>query len=180
MGLQLIFVLETNAGCRSDWIYIKSTLERFCSTQLSKVKLSEVYMDGKKKYKGSRINTKIKQLKSQYSVACSNNESKVIFCFDLDDYDKCKEEADFVEETCLYCQKNSFYYVWFCKDIEEVYLKKRISDKEKKKESEKFKRKKLIHSIEKKELMQATQKSKYKRGTSNLLSVLEEVGLSIS
>ncbi len=31
MGLQLIFVVETNKKCRSDWIYIKSALEKFYS-----------------------------------------------------------------------------------------------------------------------------------------------------
>ena len=29
MGLQLIFVVETNKTCKSDWIYIKDTVERF-------------------------------------------------------------------------------------------------------------------------------------------------------
>ena len=27
MGMQLIFVLETNKKCKSDWIYIKDTIE---------------------------------------------------------------------------------------------------------------------------------------------------------
>ncbi len=29
MGLQLIFVVETNKKCKSDWIYMKDTVERF-------------------------------------------------------------------------------------------------------------------------------------------------------
>ena len=29
MGLQLIFVVETNKKCKSDWIYIKETIDRF-------------------------------------------------------------------------------------------------------------------------------------------------------
>ena len=29
MGVQLIFVVETNKKCNSDWIYIKETIEHF-------------------------------------------------------------------------------------------------------------------------------------------------------
>ena len=29
MGPQLIFVVETNKKCNSDWIYIKDTVEHF-------------------------------------------------------------------------------------------------------------------------------------------------------
>lgn len=29
MGLQLIFCVETNKKCKSDYIYIKSTIDRF-------------------------------------------------------------------------------------------------------------------------------------------------------
>lgn len=29
MGLQLIFAVETNKTCKSDWIYIKDTISRF-------------------------------------------------------------------------------------------------------------------------------------------------------
>ena len=29
MGVQFIFVVETNKGCKSDWIYIKETINYF-------------------------------------------------------------------------------------------------------------------------------------------------------
>ena len=51
MGLQLIFVVETNKKCNSDWIYIKDTIEHFYQYERTQVKLSVVYMDGKGKYK---------------------------------------------------------------------------------------------------------------------------------
>ena len=31
MSLQLIFVVETNKTCKSDWIYIKDTIDYFLS-----------------------------------------------------------------------------------------------------------------------------------------------------
>ena len=51
MGLQLIFVVETNKKCNSDWIYIKDTIEHFYDYERTEVKLRPVYMDGKGKYK---------------------------------------------------------------------------------------------------------------------------------
>ena len=43
MGVQFIFVVETNKGCKSDWIYIKETINHFYNYD-NNVKLSEVYM----------------------------------------------------------------------------------------------------------------------------------------
>ena len=43
MGLQLIFVVETNKKCNSDWIYIKDTVEHFYEYDRTQVKLSPVY-----------------------------------------------------------------------------------------------------------------------------------------
>ena len=48
MAQQLIFVLETNRKCNSDWLYIKEAIEHFYS--IENVKLSPVYLDGKTKY----------------------------------------------------------------------------------------------------------------------------------
>ena len=85
MGLQLIFVVETNKKCKSDWIYIKDTIDRFYQYDQSQVKFSPVYMDGKGKYKNKE--KEISSLISQYATGNKKNQSKVIFCFDCDDYD---------------------------------------------------------------------------------------------
>ena len=50
MGLQLIFVVETDSKCKSDWIYIKDTLEWFYDFDRAHTKLSPVFMAGKNKY----------------------------------------------------------------------------------------------------------------------------------
>ena len=51
MGLQLIFAVETNRKCKSDWIYIRDTIDRFYEYENTRIKLTPVYMDGKGKYK---------------------------------------------------------------------------------------------------------------------------------
>ena len=50
MGVQLIFVVETNKKCGSDWIYIKETIEQFYTYERTQLKFTPIYMDGKGKY----------------------------------------------------------------------------------------------------------------------------------
>ena len=44
MGMQLIFVLETNKKCKSDWIYIKDTIEYFYNIDANNIKFTQVYI----------------------------------------------------------------------------------------------------------------------------------------
>jgi len=92
MGLQLIFVVEANKKSKTDWIYIKETIDRFYKYDVAHLKLSAVYMEGKNKYlaKEKEVNLLI----SQYSVASANNVTKVIYCFDCDDYDSNPVDKD--------------------------------------------------------------------------------------
>ena len=146
MGMQLIFVLETNKKCKSDWIYIKDTIEYFYNIDANNIKFTQVYMDGKGNFKNKQkeINKNI----DQYAKGASNGNSKVICCLDSDDYE----------------------LIWFCKDIERVYLRKKVVKDEKKKEAGKFKANKTIRNIDAKNLVA----SKYKDGTSNILNILDK------
>ena len=97
MGMQLIFVLETNKKCKSDWIYIKDTIEYFYNIDVNNIKLTQVYMDGKGnlKNKQKEINKNI----DQYAKGASNGSSKVIYCLDSDDYDINMEAIKFLKEA---------------------------------------------------------------------------------
>lgn len=167
MGLQLIFVVETNAKCKSDWIYIKDTLEHFYHLDAAHTKLTPIYMDGKGRYRNKE--REIKSCISQYACTNKENESKVIYCFDCDEYDTKREDAEFLKEIQKYCKENNYDFVWFCKDIEQVYLGKKVSNSQKKKESASFKAKKLISKVDVKSLS-ATD---YKLNRSNIMTVLD-------
>lgn len=99
MGLQLIFAVETNKKCNSDWIYIKDTIEHFYSYERTQVKFSVVYMDGKGNYSSKKKEKEIKSLVSQYSSTSNTNRSSVIYCFDCDDYDSKMDNLKFLEEA---------------------------------------------------------------------------------
>ena len=104
-----------------------------------------------------------------------NNESKVIYCFDCDEYDRKPEDADFLKSARKFCEDRGYEFVWFCKDIENVYIGQRIDDSQKKKEAANFKARKLICKVIEKNLSQ----KKYKIAGSNILNVLDECAMLI-
>lgn len=168
MGLQLIFVVETNKKCKSDWIYIKDTIDRFFEYEQAQIKFSPVYMDGKGKYK--KTGKEITSLISQYAAGNKTNQSKVIFCFDCDDYDSKPEDAEFLANAKRYCVEKKYDFIWFCKDIERVYIGKKVDDSQKKKESATFKAKKLIDAVDESKLVV----NDYRANTSNIMSVIDK------
>ena len=168
MGLQLIFVVETRKSCKSDWIYIKDTIDQFYGYENTKVKLTPVYMDGKGKYKNKE--REIRNYRSQYAATTKNNRSEVIYCFDCDDYDSKPEDAAFLNNVRKYCNEKGYDFIWFYKDIEHVYLGKRIADKQKKAESAKFKSRKEIAGVE----VGRLSAEDYQVKTSNILKVLNK------
>ena len=168
MGLQLIFVVEANKKSKTDWIYIKETIDRFYKYDEAHLKLSAIYMEGKNKYlaKEKEVNLLI----SQYSSTSTNNVTKVIYCFDCDDYDSNPVDKEFLEKTQEFCKANNYEYVWFCKDIERVYLGKKAEDGRKNSEAAKFKANKLIDGVSQSRL----NGKKISLNMSNILSVLDE------
>lgn len=168
MGLQLIFVVETNRKCKSDWIYIKETIDCFYQYDKAQVKFTPVYMDGKGKYKNKE--KEISSLISQYAAGNKINQSKVIYCFDCDDYDSKPEDAEFLTTAKCYCVEKGYDFVWFCKDIERVYLGKKIDDNQKKQESATFKAKKIIDTIDESKLVV----NNYRANTSNIMNVISK------
>ena len=170
MGLQLIFCMETTAKNKSDQMYIWSTIDHFYQVDQAKVKLSPVFMEGKGNYASKRVEKRITDLKKQYAAASVNNKSVIIYCFDCDDYDHNAEDAGFLIKAEEYCDKNQYRFVWFCKDIEDVFLGERIANNQKKKRAESFFAQKSIGNVSLKQLKE----KRYKPHRSNLGVVLDE------
>lgn len=162
MGVQLIFVVEANKSCKSDWIYIKSTIDHFYEYDRTKVKLSPVYMDGRGKYK--KKEKEVNSLISQYSKAAKGNQSKVIYCFDCDKYDNKNDDLNFLKTVKKYCDDKGYDFIWFCKDVEQVYLGKKVDNSQKKRESARFKRNNMITKVN----PQSLSVESYKVNTSNI------------
>lgn len=168
MGLQLIFVVETNKKCNSDWIYIKETFNQLYSYNQAHVKLSVVYMDGKGKYQTKK--KEVDKCIKSYKAGSKESKSEVIYCFDCDDYDTNPADLKFLKDAQQFCAQNGYKFVWFCKDIESVYLGKKVPDAKKKNEAASFKAKGGIRNVTIKNLESTTRKDR----CSNLLLVLDE------
>ncbi|RHO83814.1 hypothetical protein DW058_03865 [Clostridiaceae bacterium AF42-6] len=169
MGLQLIFAVETNKKCNSDWIYIKDTIEHFYSYERTQVKFSVVYMDGKGNYNSNKKEKEIKSLTAQYRSTSKTNRTSVIYCFDCDDYDNKIDDRNFLGEAKKYCDGLGYEFVWFCKDVEQVYIGRKVDDSQKKKEAATFKARKQISTVDSKKLLI----NNYQINTSNIMSVLD-------
>jgi len=182
MGLQLIFVVETNKKCKSDWIYIKDTMDKFYLYDMAHVKLSTVYLDGKTKYKDNGKKKEVENLLRQYNNSTSKNKSVVIYCFDCDDYDTKADDKTFLEDIQEFCKKKNneenkqkswkvkYEFVWFCKDIERVYLGKEVNDKQKGEKAVNFKANNLINKVNERNLSSES----YRNNSSNILTVLDK------
>lgn len=167
MGLQLIFVVETNKKCKSDWIYIKDTIDHFYKYDQAQVKFSPVYMNGKGNYQ--KKEKEISKLISQYSSTSKTNHSKVIYCIDCDDYDNKQEDSEFLKSVQRYCKSREADLIWFCKDVEQVYIGKKVDDSQKKNEASNFKAKKLITDVD----MHRLSVTGYRANTSNIMNILD-------
>ena len=49
----------------------------------------------------------------------------------MDDYDTNYETKKLFEDIKKYCETHAYELVFFCRDVEEVYLGKRVNDKDK-------------------------------------------------
>ena len=120
-------------------------------------------------YSKPKVVKRLAKLKSDYKVTSPNNESKVIMCFDCDDYDRKQEDKEFLSDAKTFCQDNGYDFVWFCREIESVYLGRTVPDNQKHKEALNFTKMNLIRDIELRNL----KVSEYQDKRSNLCCVLD-------
>lgn len=53
-----------------------------------------------------------------------------------------------LENAREYCNNKGYDFTWFCKDVEQVYIGKRVVDSQKKKETTTFKANRLIVKVD--------------------------------
>lgn len=167
MNVQLIFLVETNKECQSDWIYINTFVKHYYPIN-ENIKLSVIYLGSKDNY--YRKEKAILELKKKYHIG----KSIVILCIDLDGNDKLHNDKN--EAITNYCKIKGYKLVWLNKNIEDVFLKETVYKNDKKKKAIEFAHKEMINTID-------IERFKYKEPTinevSNLVLVLDEIFLNI-
>ena len=131
---QYIFCLESTSKAKTDWLYIHKVINYLNKDKISFDKYTPLYMAGKGNYNGKSFINKLKQ-----AINMFDGESIVIYCIDLDDYHINPETKKYVDNVEEYCTKNNYKFVYFSRDIEEVFWGKQISEN-KEKNAAKFNR----------------------------------------
>lgn len=108
--MELILVMETRPSCKSDYRYIKSTIDYFyCSRQFQ---IKPIFA----KCKGELIkqDKKIAEEMKRYGDKCV-----AVICTD---YDSSSDPNNQKIEN--YCKEKGFDLIWMNRNVEEVYLGK--------------------------------------------------------
>lgn len=165
MAMQLIICVEADKRSGTDNIYIKETLDRFYNIGFD-VNINYINMGGKSKYKAKDVTRKINQYKRDFKLG----ETVVIICVDTDQFEKDINHKREFDDVSLYAAQEGYDLVWFCHDVEEVYIGKSIVKDAKKNRAIEFKKKKEIEAIDEKKIAS----NRIYNCTSNILAVFDK------
>ena len=142
MPLQIIFCVETNKRADTDSIYISETIKHWYYLD-NKTNISKIYMNSKSRYNSKDVLREIHKMTLSFSIG----KTQVIYCIDTDQYEKNANHAKELEGISLFCKEQNYDLIWFCHDVEEVFLGQCVSDSQKVRAAASFRRKNEIHNI---------------------------------
>ena len=121
--IELIIIMETRSSSKSDWMYIKSTIDYYYKPRSCSLK--KIF---------ARTKTELIKQDAKINNLINSTEriSNVIICAD---YDRDEELNSIIEK---YCIDNSYDLVWMNLDVEDVYLGRQVSKNNKTKEAISF------------------------------------------
>lgn len=160
---RILFCVETTKRADTDYQYIRETIRQFYE-ETSKNVIRPVYMESKTRYNSKAVQEEIRR-QSEYS-----EKTKVIYCIDTDDYDVSADDGKLLERIREYCDANGYDFVFFCKDVEDVFCGRKIPDTEKISAIRKYKSSQAIRNMKADHL----EKDEYQIHCSNILNVLDQ------
>lgn len=162
----VIICVETNERANTDPCYIDKVIRNYYRID-NNIKLSYKYLNSKTKYQSKAL---LKEIFEDCKAVGVEN-SYVVYCIDTDNYNSNYEDKTKFNEIAEFCFQKNFSLVWFCKDIEDVFLHKKISDHEKKKIAIQFSKSKHTGLATENDL-RATSVSNRK---SNILTIFDSI-----
>ena len=166
MGKQLLFCVETNQKTRTDQIYIGETIKHYYRLG-NDISVQYIYLNGKGNYNKPGIVKSIAGYIRQYTP---NGPTIVLYCIDTDRCDIDPQQQKKLMEIVEYCKEKGYEFIWFCRDIEDVYWGEQIPNDKKKKKAAQFRSRNHIQDITESTL----RKQRYSRHYSNILDVLDK------
>ena len=97
-------------------------------------------------------------------------ETYVIYFIDTDDYDTSPETKRLYDDIKAYCRANGFEFVFFCRDVEDVFIGYQVSSSEKIKQVAAFNRKNCIKNVDEAKLLV----NEHRQHCSNILNVMDK------
>lgn len=167
MNKVVLFCVESPKDKPNDWVYIDAAIKHFFDLG-KRIAVRPIFMGSKYNYKSTKVLTQINQIKR-----LNPDGLTIVLCIDTDNYESNPQHAKELEEIKDFCKNNDYELIWFCHDIEEVFLGKRISDNEKTREARRFGHNRMIESVE----QSCLSRNKYQKSSSNILCVLNKVFL---
>lgn len=164
---QVILCVETNKKAKTDVGYIDAVIKRLYCVN-SEIKLQYEYFNGKSRYKDSKF---LKTVKNDVKALKNEALSTVVYFIDTDKFDSNPEDKKLNAQIQNFCDQNGYKLIWFCRDVEEVFLAKSVDDSKKKTEVAKFKRANNLG----KATQEALSAKRMARGKSNMLAVLDQI-----
>lgn len=165
MAIQMILCVETNKKADTDSIYILETI-RYWYELNNQVKISKVYMNTKSRYHSKDVLKEIEKKAKDFTIG----ETRVIYCIDTDQYEINMDHATEFDNINKFCTENNYDLIWFCHDVEEVFLGKKVLDSQKVLEAAMFRRKNKIVEL-KGDKLSCSEKHIY---ASNILNILDK------
>ena len=119
MNKLVLFCVESTPQADTDTLYIQETLEHFY-VRSSKITIRFVHMKSKTRYNSKTVREEIKR-RSMYF-----EDITVIYCVDTDDYDISSDSNELLNKIREHCESNNYEFIFFCKDIEDVYWGQKV------------------------------------------------------
>ena len=160
---KLILCLETNSKADTDYQYVKATIDFFYNTGTKNV-IRPVYMESKTRYREKKV------LQSIANEQKGFDDVHVIYCIDTDEYASNPDAINQLAVIRDFCDEHSYDFVFFCREVEEVYWGNRVIAHDKIAKAARFKRQEIIRSVDESKL----RREQYSIQASNILLVLDK------
>lgn len=161
--MQVIVIVEASKESKSDWMYINSLLKY--KYDVTGHKLSPIYLNGKGRYKN--VYKKVEELKKNYY-----DSSVVVMCIDVDSISNVHSDVKLYDKIYRYAISHKYKFVWFNRDIEDVFRNERVSKSQKTKKAIEFIQSNKIKNVNFDKL---NKERRLSNQTSNILKVFDEI-----
>ena len=74
----------------------------------------------------------------------NHGKSYVVYCIDTDQIESNQMHKMEFDNISDYCKNNDCELIWFCHDVEEVFIGKKVKDSEKRKTAAEFRKKSVL------------------------------------